>query len=276
MKTFKPFLVAAVVLLAATLPASATIHIVNCGSPANTVSTLISSGTATSGDTIVVEPCATPYNGITINGLVNFHIVMADRSFLGASPEGVGAGMTPAAIFENPGGACVTIQNSTDVSILGFQIQNCGTYGVHAVNSQHVTLEGNVVDGTGNEGLYSDNNFNSRFSGNQIQNTGGTGIWLVDTIEALINDNEILKTGNHGIQVQDRFTGGGWVKVYNNLVDTTAGDGIEINSGHDHQVQRNTVTGASGAELECVLGAAAIEFVGNVALTANFCGALIY
>lgn len=247
----------------AAAPASAAVLTVNCSGSAAFTTIQAAVNAAASGDTIVVEPCATPYLGAIIDNKRDLHLVSSGVGARGAREEGVqppGAPLPPPplSVVESPNGHCFEIRNNSfDVSVHNFMLQHCGGDGVRVDHSDDILIEGNHIVAPNDRGVRVSNSLNSKVTGNTLDGVPGTGIELLATAECLVADNRILGFGD-GVFID----GGDHSKVYNNDL-ATSGRAIVVNAGFRHRLERNTAAGTGTPNIECGVGAVELDVIGN-------------
>lgn len=244
--------------------ASATVLTVDCFfGPLYTIQDAVNA--SSTGDTIVVHPCSiAPFHyaeQVTISGKSGLHLVGAEApSAVGAYASGAGTPPpSPPTIIDASGiGSCIVITGgSADVSITGFDLYNCDGQGVVIDNSKMIAVHANrIVHALG--GGIRDASNRARITSNSILECYDYGIRLVGTNNAYIADNRIEVTNLWGIYVDGDYNH----IVGNEIIDTTL-TGLNIDTGQDNRIERNTIIGGATPRFLIGVGAVDTDAVGN-------------
>lgn len=104
---------------------------------------------AVPGDVIVVHECLAGYNaGFTVSGKDDLQIVAAEAiagGLVGAFEGGEGTTHPPSPLFFDNNATCVTIEASTNISIVGLLFDGCAGDGFYIRNSRGIHIAGNSV-----------------------------------------------------------------------------------------------------------------------------------
>lgn len=124
---------------------------------------------------------------------------------------------------------------STDVEIDHVSIENCSTAGIYAKTDPDCTLKATRTSFT---------QFNTSIHHNYISNTGNEGMYIGSSFYSGMT----ITCGGKDTVVMPPVLNG--IKIYNNRVNHTGWDGIQVSSAPLHcQVYNNTVSNDSQAEM---------------------------
>lgn len=221
---------------------------------------------ASDGDTIVVEPCPIMpffYNETpVVSAFTDLHLVAASPGYFGVRQEGVGAPLVapPPVVIDGVGlmGPCLTIDASISVAIQAFSLRRCQGGGILIRDSERTLVQGNRIHRVNGVGVLDESGLGTRVVSNQVTSPGAEGIRLEDAKDDLVADNLIIDTDTPAISL----TGGGGCAVTNNDARSTGPEGVVVDSGFAHRLQRNRVVSNM---FSIIVGAMATntELVGN-------------
>ncbi len=238
----------ATTLLLGALPAHAAILTVDCGTgPFFDISSAVVA--ASPGDTIVIHPCTYPEN-VVIASKDSLHLTAAESPFLvGAEPTGVGSPppTTMPVIDGTNSGPCLTVSNSSRVSITGLALTNCLGQGIGATNADLIKIHTNYLGGYSGAGIEIFNSGAPIITSNWIRQVSGNGIRLATVNSGVVADNTvegIFGPGAAGIRVH---AGTERSQVLRNEVRGNTGTGIQ-DAALMTRIERNT------AEFNCTAG----------------------
>lgn len=246
---------------------AATVHTVDpagvCGGNPSCHTTIGAAiAAAVDGDTVTVY-AGTYTENVSISLFDDLHLVAADPSqatLLGALDLGVGGAMTPPTAVINGGGAgyCVAVDQSSDVSVIGFRMTNCPT-GVQVFNSTDTVVEGNyigggvsmgIIDGTGADG--------TRITGNSVAGASSMGILLRGSRSPYVADNRV-NASPYGTYVSNTWR----AQLVNNRFTNSSSVGMYIIGAAETRLERNTSTGSVTTNLEITSSSTDTSYVGN-------------
>ena len=266
MKLALPALCAAALSLSTT-QAEAAVLIVDCAAgPFVTINGAV--GAAANGDTILVHNCAVPYNeNVVVNGFDDLHLVAGGIDVTGAAVVGAyrtGNGGVPAnpVTIDGSGlnGACVSISNSHDVSVVGFRMQRCNA-GVEVFESEMTTIHGNRVQSVRFAGYFGAGNRGTQLTSNVVRGAD-YGVYLEGSSQFVMTDNMLFSARRDGA-----FLGGERLQASNNTIRFSGGNGIHSVFGAAHRLERNTVTNnlltGGTANVFIAVGVGLVDIVAN-------------
>ncbi|MEO1087355.1 MAG: right-handed parallel beta-helix repeat-containing protein, partial [Acidobacteriota bacterium] len=129
---------------------------------------------AANGDVVVVHPCVGgQYPAFSVVGRSNLQIVGADLAGGFISAFTIGANTSPpnasVPLLDDPSTTCVRIDNSTNISIVGLQIETCGNRAFEIINSDQISLHGNRASFTAAESVAVVNSSSVDIVGNRFR-----------------------------------------------------------------------------------------------------------
>ena len=242
--TLAALLAVALLSVLPTSGANATILQVNCVTgPFFTINSAVAA--ASNGDSIVVEDCGTPYaENVVIAGLTGVHMVGASGTDFGARAAGVGAPVAPTVriVGTATGGACVSIENSTDIKVQNFQLANCQGDGVRINTAQEVLVLANRFVNVQGSGVAAVNGDDINIISNLIVFAQQFGLLIQETDESTLADNFILASTRSGVAL----AGGVRNRVDNNDIRFSGDEGLTDGTSRV-RIERNSFVQNGGA-----------------------------
>lgn len=202
------------------------------------------------GDTVLVEPCDTPYLPFSIDGKTDLHIVgnggpivipagLPDRDFL-----------PPAKIADDPdvvGFACLGISNSEQITISNLTFDQCDFHAINVVTSEDVKILANRFEES------FETVRDSTASGIQVTGNlfvGGAFAVFVDGNDALISQNVILDNQGSGISLLSPSATGN--QVLGNVIVRSRSESI-FSATDGARIERNLCLGTENGTSNIVL-----------------------
>lgn len=134
-------------------------------------------------------------------------------------------------------GHVIFVDNTEDVTISGFTIQNSGSYGVFLNNSDNVEINNNIVTGNGYGIKLLNSDYNTIESNNINNNTRGIGLTASD--ENTIESNDIVENNQEGIEANTFCIHN---TISENFIDDNGEQGIFAEYDSQIRIIRNTIS----------------------------------
>jgi len=242
--------------------AAATVRVVDCvAGPFLNIDAAVDA--AQPGDTVLVEPCDTPYLPFTIDGKSDLHVIgnggptvipvgLPNREFL-----------PPAAIADDPdvfGFACLSISNSDRITVSNLTFDLCDFHAVNVTTSEDVKILANRFEESF-ETVRDSTSSGIQVTGNLF--VGGAFAVFVDSSDALISQNVILDNQGSGISLLSPGATGN--QVLGNVILRSRLEAI-FSSTNNARIERNLCLETTEGPSNIVLSDLSNEtiVVGNV------------
>ncbi len=217
---------------------------------------------ATDGDSVAVKPCATAYAPFQLIGKTDVHVTgvlplnfAADQALPGQINAGPTVAIDGADSFN-----CMLVENSSQVSISGFQITGCGFHSIEVRSSVNVSITENSITG-GVEAIRDQGSVGTRYVGNTIREAIFS-IFL-DGDEAYVANNQILLDTGSGINVLNSGN-----HIVNNTIRFGGSHGI-VDQADGSRIERNRVIGngigvGDSSQILLNSGSSNADVIGNI------------
>lgn len=243
-----------------TVPAHAAVLKVNCDAgPYLRISDAVAA--ANDGDSIVVEVCSAAYvETVNVRQFDGLDIVAASEADVGARAAGVGASNLHPPVTVSGDGIglyCFNIENSQNVLVQNFNIQNCQS-GVSVSSSQNVMILANRIAQPANFGVSVSGDDNVQILGNLIVDAGSKGIAVEDADYTTLADNFVVRAHETGMRVIGTVG-----NVIRNNTVAMSGDRGLVAGDVDMRIERNTFSGSGGRDIFIADRGNNVHVIGN-------------